>query len=125
MNMRSKQRYNKIVTGEFYWKGNLEKLTQHTEVKVMPPDVDIRGKKLNAKIIIESWLEDRLNKQERDHFSIRVQSLQEFLSLFTALVLALRVYVKFTPANPVYVFNKLFKRLKETWQGKYDNMIRK
>lgn len=123
--MTQKQRYNKIVTGEFYWKGNLERLTQHTEVKVMPPDVDIRGKKLNAKIIIESWLEDRLNKQERDHFSIRVQSLQEFLSLFTALVLALRVYVKFTPANPVYVFNKLFKRLKETWQGKYDNMIRK
>lgn len=123
--MKQKQTYNKIVTGEFYWKGNLEKLVQHTEVKVMPPDVDIRGKKLNAKIIIESWLEDRLNKQERDHFSIRVQSLQEFLSLFTALVLALRVYVKFTPANPIYVFNKLFKRLKETWQGKYDNMIRK
>lgn len=123
--MTQKQNYQKIVTGEFYWKGNLEKLTQHTEVKVMPPDVDVRGKKLNAKIIIESWLEDRLKNQERDHFSIRIQSLQEFLSLFTALVLALRVYVKFTPANPIYVFNKLFKRLKETWQGNYDNMIRK
>ena len=122
--MTQKKTYHKIVTGEFYWKGNLERLIQHTEVKVMPPSVDIRGKKLNAKIILESWLEDRLNKQERDHFSIRVQSLQEFLSLFTALVLALRVYVKFTPANPLYVFNKLFKRLKETWQGKYDNMIR-
>ena len=116
---------SKIITGEFYWRGNLERLVQHTEVKVIPPVVDIRGKKLNSKIVIESWLEDIKTKQERDHFSIRVQSIQEFLSLFTALVLALRLYVKFTPANPIYIYNKLFKRLKETWQGQYDNMIRK
>lgn len=123
--MLQKQKYQKIVTGEFYWGGNLEKLTQHTEVKVMPPAVDVRGKKLNAKIVVESWLEDRKNNQERDHFSIRISSIGEFFSLFSALLLALRVYVKFTPANPVYIYGKVIDKFKQVWNGQYDDMIKR
>jgi hypothetical protein len=124
--MTEKQIYQKIVTGEFYWKGNLETLVQHTEIKVMPPAIDQRGKKLPAKIIIESWLEDRDNKQQRDHFSIRISSFQEFISLFTALILALKTYVTLTPIKLDYAYGKLLKRIKETWiYGKYDHMIRR
>lgn len=118
------QKYNKIITGEFHWGGNLEKLVQHTVVKVLPPTVDVRGKKLNAKIVIESCLMDKYSKQERDHFSIRIQSIGEWFALFTALVLAVRVYAKMTPLSPGYVYEKVIRKFNEIWQGQYDQMIR-
>lgn len=118
------QKYQKIVTGEFYWGGNLEKLIQHTQVKVLPPTVDVRGKKLNAKIVIESCLMDKYTKQERDHFSIRIQSIGEFFSLFSALVLAARVYARITPLGLKYVITKVEKKFEEIWRGDYDQMIR-
>lgn len=119
-----KQQYQKIVTGDFYWKGNLERYYQHTQVKVMPAAVDIRGKRLDAKIIIESWLEDRNKSEERDHFSIRIQSIGEFFSLLTSLILALRIYLRFTPSNPIYIYGKVINKFKEVWQGHYDFMIK-
>ena len=114
-----------ILCGEYYFTGNLREYVQRAEIKVKLPIVDLNGERLNGKLVVEHCLVSKHDKGERDHASLRLQSVQEVLSLYTSIVLATREYTKTTMAKPDYVFQVMEKRLREVFQGEFDYLLRK